>query len=207
MDALQIPLPAVTDDGCRIDVTVEVEALRPSDAPPLPMTNVAVRGKVTRVGEDYLFQGRIEGEYVHDCDRCLEPARFPMTAGVIWNFAAGLPGEAFNELAEEDGEEADFEAALDFRPIHGGQIDLRAPVWEELALALPSRFVPELDAEGVCSQCGRTRVEYASSGDNAPREQTEDSSGGFAKLADMFPDLNKPGSTGRTGGAPGSIEE
>jgi uncharacterized protein len=190
MDALRVPLSFITEDGYRLDVTAPLNALRPEGAEDLPMQEVTVRGKMTQVGADYLFRGRLTGEFVHPCDRCLEEARFPVDLDVLWNFAEGLPGEAFNELAEVDADEdAALDLADDFRPFHGSEIDLSPHVWEEVVLALPARFVPELDESGNCSQCGRGPVDAYISGKVDEEEQREAANRGFARLADLFPEL------------------
>jgi uncharacterized metal-binding protein YceD (DUF177 family) len=192
MDALRVPLSLITEAGYRLDVTAPLNALKPEGAEELPMQEVTVRGKLTQVGADYLFRGRLTGEFVHPCDRCLEEARFPVDLDVIWNFAEGLPGEAFNELAEVDeDEEVALELAADFRAFQGNEIDLAPPVWEEVVLALPARFVPELDENGDCGQCGRGPVALYVSGKTEEEEQKAAADRGFAKLKDLFPELNE----------------
>lgn len=187
MDNLRIPLSSITEDGLPVDVRTAVRTVQPADVEPLPVEEVTVRGTIFDMDQNYLFQGRLAGVYVHPCDRCLEEARVPFDAEVMWNFE---PGPEITEAGVEPGNEApeghDFDDER--RTYQGEEIDLRPHVWEELVLMAPLKYICREDCKGLCPQCGVNHnvTDCACQVDESEQWRANT---GLASLADMFPDL------------------
>ncbi len=160
VNALRIPLADITEHGFRVDTVAAVKALQPKDAEALPLEQVSVRGLLSPMGEEFLFQGEVRGVFEHPCDRCLERAQAPFTAEVVWTFEEGpepVPKEGnLQEVSGDDIDEALDEAGEHFL-FQGAEIDLSRCVWEEAVLALPVKFVCRPECQGLCPRCGVNR--------------------------------------------------
>jgi len=150
MSGLCVPLSSITENGVAVDETVPADELRPEGADDLALSSVHVRGMLQLVSQEYVFRGSIAGTFEHACDRCLEMARVPFEAPVLWSFqaeAASAPPDG-----EEDGEAPRNDVAT-FR-FEGHEIDLGPQVWEEASLAVPGKHLCREDCAGLCPQCG-----------------------------------------------------
>lgn len=185
MSSLEIPISTVTDIGLHVDVTVPAEALCPAETPALPLREVSVRGELTPLIEQFLFQGTVTAVYASACDRCLEEAVIPVTAPVVWTFEEGA-SEASAGDPDADLEEVEAHGVFTF---DGMAIDLARPAWDEAVLALPSKFVCREDCRGLCPVCGANRNSDPCACEDAPTEETPAGNSGFAGLKDLFPDL------------------
>ena len=97
-----------------------------------------VRGHLllTRTNRGVLAKGQFSTELEAECGRCLE----------LFHLALTMPME----------EMFAFSAAAD--PIYfidEGWLDLRAPLREQIMLALPMHSLCRLDCRGLCSNCGQ----------------------------------------------------
>jgi len=159
VDALRIPLTDITEHGFRVDRKVDIHALRPQGAEDLPLEQVSVRGSLTPMDNEFLFQGQVQGVFVHPCDRCLEEAQAPFAVEVVWTFSEGPEPEP--DEGNFDGESEDIEEELDNAGEHfhfqGTEIDLSQCVWEEVSLAVPAKFVCRPECKGLCPRCGVNR--------------------------------------------------
>ena len=172
-------------------MTVPLSALRPAGVPGLAADEVAFEGTLTRAGDEYLFEGRVAAEFSQACDRCLNAARATLRGPVFWHFAVIVP-----EMAGRHGaDDTEVEAAPDDpdlpRCIEGGVIDLAAPLWEELVLLAPEKILCHEDCMGLCDRCGAD-LNSGPCGCTREEEQAPGTRKGLAKLADLFPDLQKP---------------
>jgi uncharacterized protein len=84
------------------------------------------------------------------CDRCLEPAPFPIDAsfGLSYRPAAGAP---------EAGESAIAGSELEVGFYEGDGIELSDVLREEILLLLPMQRVCREDCKGICPVCGQNR--------------------------------------------------
>jgi len=177
---LSIPLPQVTAEGIRIHAVVSAEELRPESAKGLALGPVTIKGCLSEMRAEYLFQGRVSGTYRHSCDRCLDAVEQPFDLEVMWAFSQGRQRDPLGE-SEANADEPD----AGFSTFEGEAIDLRPQVWEEIALAAPTKYLCKEDCAGLCPRCGA----------NLNREscscvQTDSMANtGLAGLADLFPDL------------------
>lgn len=185
MDALKIPLSAVTGLELEVDAVVPGKDLQPPGAADLALSDVAVQGTLQEVGDEYLFRGTVSGRYLGACDRCLEPVEAPFSIDVMWDIAPGQDLEGLEEFMSSDQDDDDYSELDAGRTFEGNEINLAGFVWEEIVLGLPSKFLCGSDCQGLCPQCGANL--NAGRCGCVPAEPSRDSS--FAGLKDMFPEL------------------
>jgi len=191
VSSLEIQLISVTERGFRLDVTLDVNSLRPEGVEALPMGEVTVRGTMTPMIGQYLFQGTVEGVFSQPCARCLESAEIPVSLPVVWTFEEG-PAE--NRRRDDDDDEVVDEVedeAYGLYAYQGTSLSLAWPVWTEVALALPVKFVCREDCRGLCPVCGGNRNVEPCTCSEEVIEETPVQNSGFAGLKDLFPDLPK----------------
>jgi uncharacterized protein len=145
---------------------------------------------LSEAGDEYLFQGSVSGVFEHVCDRCLEAACAPFDVDVVWTFKEG-PRQTVEDALEDDDTDEPAVAVVGF---DGNEIDLAPCVWEEVVLAMPSKFICREDCAGLCPKCGvdlnRGRCACRDNDDNvADRGERPMGNKGLAGLAELFPDL------------------
>lgn len=170
---LRIPLTAIPQDGLHIEETVGMAAIQPEGTQALPCREATISGNLEPVSEDYLFQGRVFGNFEGPCDRCLGEAKVPFSAEVGWVYS---PAAAENMDAEDDPGES-------LRPIMDEVIDLGPAVWEEVALALPVKLLCRETCKGLCPQCGKD----LNQGPCACAAEASSGDAGLAGLAALLP--------------------
>ena len=189
MSTLEIPLITITDHGLSVDVEVAANSLKPKEIYDLPVGSVQVRGTMIPLIEQYLFRGVITGTFTDICGRCLERAALPFEVEVTWTFEEGPEKDFVQQMMDEAAAVTDEdEEALGIFTYQGAEIDLTRPVWDEVALAAPTKFVCSETCEGLCPVCGGNRNTSPCSCDE-DSEETPTTNSGFAGLKDMFPDL------------------
>jgi len=190
VNTLRIPLTNIPDHGVQFDQTASVASFQPPGAEAVPVEQVTVHGSMTPAGGEYLFQGQVEGVFVHPCDRCLESARIPFALEVFWAFQEGTTPVIIGMDPDDDDleDEVDIEDAADVHLFQGGEIDLAPVVWEELALSVPSKYVCAEDCRGLCPRCGVDLNRGACTCEVRDTEAPEKNQA-FAALRDLFPDL------------------
>jgi DUF177 domain-containing protein len=99
---------------------------------------------------------RIQGKYAVEmgsaCDRCLQPADFPLQSHF------DLYYRPMSEIAREEEVEVD-EGEVEVAFYEGAGIELKDIVQEQVLLALPMHRVCREDCKGICPVCGRNRNE------------------------------------------------
>lgn len=191
VSSLEFQLISIPERGLRLDVTLDVNSLRPEDAEALPMGSVSVRGALTPMTGQYLFQGTVEGVFSQPCARCLEEAHVPVSLPVVWTFEERPTAQrGRNEEDDEVSVEPEDEAYGLFA-YQGTSLDLSWPVWTEVTLALPVKFVCRDDCRGLCPVCGVDRNTAPCTCPEEVIEETPVQNSGFAGLKDLFPDLPK----------------
>lgn len=105
----------------------------------------AVRVEYYRAGQELFFHGRITGNVVGQCARCVEAYTFVLEKefSLVLLPRPDIPGE--RELNEED---------LDLSFYKGDEVDLSPLIREQLLLALPTRPLCQDTCKGLCPQCG-----------------------------------------------------
>lgn len=128
---------------------VQVESeLSPKDAvwqhgDPVPAAPLRVTGRLSSAGSGtFYWHGRLKGEVVMPCRRCLTDA------------TAAVQDESHVIFAEAGSDETDDPDVyvLDERST---QIDLRPVVREQWLLNVPAFLVCREDCKGICPTCGK----------------------------------------------------
>ncbi|MBI5095778.1 MAG: DUF177 domain-containing protein [Candidatus Hydrogenedentes bacterium] len=186
VNKLVVPLSHMTDKGLTIRAEVTTSELIGPDSAGEPAGTVTVSGTLTELGDEYLFRGELSGSFVSPCDRCLQPAAFPFRIEVCWTYAEGPEPEPGDEWNAEDSADSDaFGDEPSFHRYCGAEIDLRPEVREEVALALPAKFLCATDCAGLCPKCG-ANLNLAPC--QCSNEVTLENKG-LAGLGDLFPEL------------------
>ncbi len=186
MNALVIPLISVGNKGRTVDVTVPGPALAAANEIEFGLGDVRVHGSLEAIDAEYLFRGHITGSYVRPCDRCLAESAVPFDYEVAWLFEAG---EARRDSpGEGEADEVEFDAAVDDRMFlfEGNDLNLAEPVWEELVLQAPSKFLCRDGCRGLCAHCG---ADLNRGPCGCERRNNGDGNKGLSSLADLFPGL------------------
>ncbi|HVU49395.1 MAG TPA: DUF177 domain-containing protein [Polyangia bacterium] len=108
-------------------------------------SGLALRGRLSKSGDDYLLLGRLAGALETTCARCLEPARVPVDAQVAVTF---VPADEGEEVGEDDGDIVGFA---------GNEIVLDDELRDEILLALPVQVLCAESCQGLCPVCGGNR--------------------------------------------------
>lgn len=96
-------------------------------------------------------KGRISVKMEADCDRCLEPARFPLdTDFELYYRPVVESSQVSHEVAIDE-----TEAEMGF--YEGDGIELNDVLREEVLLELPMQRVCSEDCKGICPVCGQNR--------------------------------------------------
>lgn len=187
---LTIPVVEVGEDGIEVDEKVRVSAIQPEGAVGVPVDEVRLSGVLEDLGGDFLFRGELSGAFESTCDRCLQPATIPFEVEVMWNFEQD-PAASFAAAGIEFDEELDLSDSALCRAIEGDEIRLGPALWEELALAVPAKFLCREECQGLCARCGADLNAGACGCPPEEVEAPEADSGnlGLAGLAGLFPDL------------------
>lgn len=84
------------------------------------------------------------------CDRCLEPAKFPVAShfDLVYLPSAGAARGGENEVDE---------AAVEVGYYEGSGLDLNDILREVVLLAVPMQLVCSEDCKGICPLCGQNR--------------------------------------------------
>ncbi len=106
------------------------------------ITPVTVDFTILPASNGIFVQGRIRGEIILPCSRCLEDT--PLTLDNDFDFFDPLPQRKEDPrdglLREENG-------VMEF--------DMIALVWEQFLMAMPDKLVCSSSCKGLCPQCGQ----------------------------------------------------
>ena len=135
-------------DGLTLDVPITSEWLA-SACPDLEAHpgagGLALRGRLSKSGEDYLLLGHLGGTLETPCARCLEPACVAVDSQVAITF---VPADEDEELEDDDADVVGFA---------GNEIVLDDEVRDEILLAIPVQVICSDSCKGLCPVCGGNR--------------------------------------------------
>lgn len=94
-------------------------------------------------------QGNVAVELEADCDRCLEPARFPIDSTFDLYYRPAIT-DVTHDIAIDAGE-----AEIAFYENDG--LELGEVLREHILLSLPMQRVCRESCKGICPQCGQNR--------------------------------------------------
>ena len=95
------------------------------------------------------IQGELDVTMEAGCDRCLEPAAFPIHTPIDLFYRPAL------EAAQDEIEIDEGETEIAF--YEGGGIELKDVLREYVLLAMPMQKVCREDCRGICPLCGQNR--------------------------------------------------
>ncbi len=96
------------------------------------------------------IQGHVKVRMRCECDRCLEPAEFPVDSNFDLFYRPAVADDYDEEVAIDEGES---EIAF----YEGGGIELKEILREYILLALPMQRICRDDCHGICPICGQNR--------------------------------------------------
>ena len=140
---LLVDLNRLARDGrVRIDVDVPTDAALWADTDLTPRSPLEVRLEAQEAGPDVVVRGRLRGGgFELPCRRCLEPVEVELDEDFGRLYKAG------DLLDQEESE--DVLALPD-----GAELDLAAPIREQVMVAVPRFVICREDCQGLCPQCG-----------------------------------------------------
>jgi len=105
-------------------------------------TAVTVDFTILPASHGVFVKGKIHGEVIVPCTRCLEDARVPMDNAFEFFEPATTEDDGFNSalLREQDGTR---------------ELDIIALVWEQFLMALPDKPLCSPACKGLCVHCGQ----------------------------------------------------
>jgi len=96
------------------------------------------------------IKGHLKVRMQADCDRCLEPAEFPIDSNFDLFYR---PAERVDEEEEVEIDEGETEIAF----YEGGGIELEDVLREYILLSMPMQRVCSEQCHGICPSCGQNR--------------------------------------------------
>jgi uncharacterized protein len=145
---MRFKINEIGDDGLALDVPITSEWLAAAcpDLEASPGTGgLALRGRLSKNGEDYLLLGHLSGRLKTACARCLDPAGVAIDAQVAVTF---IPADEGDDIGEDDADVVGFA---------GNEIILDDELRDEILLAIPLQVLCRADCKGLCPVCGGNR--------------------------------------------------
>jgi uncharacterized protein len=155
---------------------------------PIPLQGTAQwRAVISHVGEnEYWLAGRIKGNTIQDCARCLEP--------VVTPIEARLEGLMRYDPKVSDPKREIIDDGEEIIVFGNSSIDLTALLAEAFTLETPEIVLHDPNCKGLCSECG-TNLNHLAAGTCAVNSATcpqivtkHETSSPFAGLRDLFKD-------------------
>ncbi len=138
------------DEGLELLQTEKKSALK-IDLPDCTLTqDIELSGRLTRLGRDVFFKGRVACEIQFACSRCLENFKTPVKTSLDVCF---MPIPENEPQEEHELRESDIEVEY----YKENTIDLAQPVFDQILLTQPLIPLCCSDCKGLCSQCGVNR--------------------------------------------------
>jgi uncharacterized protein len=145
---MMLDLKAVSEET-EVSTVLERDWWQPNENDPILGINTPlyVRIKVIHVADKFLLDGKVKGNIMVRCDRCLDPFHWELESGFHVFLVSTTPGkdQAEVELLNEDME-------VDF--IDGETIDLDEIIKEQVYLSLPMKLICRDACLGLCPVCG-----------------------------------------------------
>jgi len=128
-----------TDDGDRLSQATPLQTEGSAELLPHTLGEIRVRGHLAVTMRC-------------DCNRCLEPAEFPIDSSFDLFYR---PAEEAGDKAEAEVEIDEGEAEIAF--YEGGGIELTDVLREHVLLSMPMQRLCRAECQGMCPICGQNR--------------------------------------------------
>jgi uncharacterized protein len=109
------------------------------------------------------IQGRLTVRMGANCDRCLEPAEFPLESNFDLYYRPALEARLESEVEIDPGE-------TEIAYYEGGGIELNDVLREFVLLAMPMQKICRENCRGICPLCGQNRNVQACECESKPRD-------------------------------------
>jgi uncharacterized protein len=109
---------------------------------------VHFHGTVYRAEKNVFLKGHLSTALTVSCSRCLVTFRFPIETDCNLTILEPLPSEG--DEAVIDLSESDIDVAY----YHNDSIELVGILEEQIALAIPIKFLCQDECHGLCPKCG-----------------------------------------------------
>jgi DUF177 domain-containing protein len=140
---LSFDIRSVETKAVQVDAELSPEDSVWQQGDPMPASPLRVSGRLSSAGAGrFYWHGRLEGDVILPCRRCLSDA----TAHV-----SDESHVIFAEAGSDESEDPDV-YVLDER---SSQIDLRPVIREQWMLNVPAYAVCREDCKGICPVCGK----------------------------------------------------
>jgi uncharacterized protein len=149
---LTIPIELITWEGLDIPVSLDADWFAHwfKEQPGLdfslekPVTGTV---RLERHDDNILVRGKLQGELIYTCSRCLDAFAGPLEASFDLLLKAGRPPVPDQEVELSAGE-------LDEDYFQGDELDLNVLLREQILLTLPLKPLCREECLGLCRQCG-----------------------------------------------------
>lgn len=125
------------DDGDRLSQATPLQAEGSAELLPHTLGEIRVRGHLAVTMQC-------------ECNRCLEPARFPIDSSFDLYYCPAAGGAEGEEMEIDEGE-----AEIAF--YEGDGVELKNVLHEHVLLNIPMQRVCRADCLGICPVCGQNR--------------------------------------------------
>lgn len=135
----------------RFDVTFPPGEIEFHDRKLRQITPLQVEGSAELMGvtQEIRVRGRLSVGMEADCDRCLEPAPFPLESEFDLFYRPSEETAGDEKLLDEDESEIGF--------YEEGGLDLKDIMREQILLSLPMQRICDEACKGICPVCGGNR--------------------------------------------------
>jgi uncharacterized protein len=121
-----------------------------------------LEGELIKQGSNVLLQGSLRGSLKIPCQRCLEPAEFPVDVRLNTVYAPPSSRPIVEEagaagILRGDDDTWSDDDDLDYSHHDGEMVDLAPLLREQIILSFPITVLCREDCRGLCPQCGKNR--------------------------------------------------
>ena len=145
---MKIHLDQIPPEGLELDVHLTPDFFDASDIDAEIDKPVSFIGKLKKHAKGCLISGKINGEWILQCARCLTQFHFQVASDFYIYLTRQLKetNQKVSELTEND---------LDVSEMVGDEIDLGWIIREQMILQIPIKPICSESCKGLCPHCGQ----------------------------------------------------
>ncbi len=150
---MRIRKESVTEDGLDIEADIPPDGLDIAVGDDvLGCRQLHVTAHVLRQVEDLVVQGRLTGQVIVPCARCLEPAVIDVDADFDMLFAARMPSQPEQQTDSDLTDAEDDLESIEF--YDGYELDLTNLLRDYVLTSIPLKPLCKPKCRGLCPACG-----------------------------------------------------
>ncbi|MBI5184498.1 MAG: DUF177 domain-containing protein [Nitrospinae bacterium] len=145
---LKVEISRIPDEGLVLEREDSPSLYELKEAGLIPSENVRLQGMVQKIREGAYLAARVSTALELECGRCLRPYPFQVQSDLRVFFVPESESSEDHEveLTSED---------LDTYFHDGKEIDIMAPVRDQIVMAVPIQPLCSPDCPGLCPVCGK----------------------------------------------------